>query len=231
MIKIIEKSNPKLCASVICTNLLNVKRDLDILEEEGFDYLHFDIMDGHFVPRLGLDLSLLGLITKTYSIPVEVHLMVNNPSKYIEEVVKAGVSAVIFHLEAETDINNIIYCIKKYKNIKIGLALKPETSINIIIPYLGLLDIILLMAYSPGTFGEKPVNSFSDRIKNQKKFLLEYKKENIDIAIDGGVTIKNLKSYMDSGANMLIFGTSGLFIEGIDLREQIKLIKKILNII
>jgi len=105
MIEIIEKSSPKLCASVICTNLLNVKRDLDILEEEGFDYLHFDIMDGHFVPRLGLDLSLLGLITKTYSIPVEVHLMVNNPSKYIEEVVKAGVSAVIFHLEAETDLN------------------------------------------------------------------------------------------------------------------------------
>jgi len=231
MNKIIGKSNPKLCASVICANLLNVKRDLDILEEEGFDYLHFDIMDGHFVPRLGLDLNLLEQITKTYSIPVEVHLMVDNPGKYIEKVVKAGVSAVVFHLEAGTDINNIIYSIKKYKNIKIGLALKPETPINIIIPYLGLIDIILLMAYPPGTFGEKPINSFSDRIKNLKKLLVKYKKENIDIAIDGGVTIKNLKSYLDSGVSMFIFGTAGLFIEGIDIRDQIKLIKKTLNIV
>ena len=230
MNKIIGKSNPKLCASVICTNLLNVKRDLDILEEEGFDYLHFDIMDGHFVPRLGLDLNLLGQITKKYSIPVEVHLMVDNPSKYIEEVVKAGVSAVVFHSETETDINNIIYSIKKYKNIKIGLALKPETPINLIISHLDLIDIILLMAYSPGTLGEKLINSFSDRIKNLKDLLFEYKKENIDIAIDGGIAVKNVKSYLDSGASMFIFGTSGLFIEGIDLREQIKLIKKTLNI-
>ncbi|MHB1276166.1 MAG: ribulose-phosphate 3-epimerase [Candidatus Humimicrobiaceae bacterium] len=231
MNKIIGKSNPKLCASVICANLLNIKRDLDILEEEGFDYLHFDIMDGHFVPRLGLDLNLLRQITKTYSLPVEVHLMVDNPSKYIEEVIKASASAVVFHLEAEMNINNIIYSIKKYKNIKIGLALKPETPINIIIPYLDLIDIILLMAYPPGTFGEKPINSFSDRIKNLKKLLVKYKKENIDIAIDGGVTIKNLKSYLDSGVSMFIFGTAGLFIEGIDIRDQIKLIKKTLNIV
>lgn len=231
MNKKVKKSKPKLCASVICANLLNIKRDLDILEEEGFDYLHFDIMDGHFVPRLGLDLNLLEQITKTYLIPVEVHLMVDNPSKYIKEVAKAGASAVVFHLETETDINNIIYSIKKYKNIKIGLALKPETSINIIIPYLGLIDIILLMAYSPGTLGEKPINSFLDRIKNLKKLLSKYKKEKIDIAIDGGVTIKNLKSYLSSGASMFIFGTSGLFIEGIDIRYQIQLIKKTLDII
>jgi len=231
MNKIIGKSNPKLCASVICTDLLNVKKDLDILESEGFDYLHFDIMDGHFVPRLGLDMNLLGQITKKYSIPVEVHLMVDNPSKYIEEVVKAGVSAVLFHFETEMDIRNVIYSIKKYKNIKIGIALKPETSINTISPYLDLIDIILLMAYPPGTLGKKPIDSFSDRIKNLKKLLLEYKKENIDIAVDGGVTIKNLKSYLDSGANMFIFGTSGLFIEGIDLREQIRLIKKTLDIL
>ena len=231
MNKIFRKSNPKLCASVICTNLLNVKRDLDILEEEGFDYLHFDIMDGHFVPRLGLDLNLLEQITKTYSIPVEIHLMVDNPSKYIEEIVKAGASAVVFHLEVETDVNNIIYSIKKYKNIKIGLALKPETPINIIIPYLGRIDIILLMAYSPGTLGEKPINNFLDRISNLKKLLSKEKKENIDIAVDGGITVKNLKSYLNSGASMFIFGTSGLFIEGIDIRYQIQLIKKTLDII
>jgi len=230
MNKIIRKFNPKLCASVICTDLLNVKKDLDILEEEGFDYLHFDIMDGHFVPRLGLELILLGLITKTYSIPVEVHLMVDSPGKYIEEVVKAGASAIVFHMEAEKDINNIIYGIKKYENIKIGLALKPETPINHIIPHLDLIDIILLMAYSPGTLGEKPVNSFSDRIKNLKSVLIEYKKENIDIAIDGGLTVKNLRSYLDNGANMFIFGTSGLFIEGIGIRHQIQLIKKTLDI-
>jgi len=231
MNKIIGKSNPKLCASVICTNLLNIEKDLDILEEERFDYLHFDIMDGRFVQRLGLDLTLLKKITSKYLIPVEVHLMVENPIKYIEEVVKAGAKAIVFHLENKININNLIYKIKEYKNIKIGLALKPNTPINLIIPYLDLIDIVLLMAYPPGTFGKKPKKNLEKRIYSLSKLLSKYKKENVDVAIDGGVTIKNLKSYLDSGASMFIFGTSGLFIKRIDIRDQIKLIKKTLNII
>ncbi len=145
-----KKSNifkPKLCASVICIKKPNINKDLSILEDENFDYLHYDIMDGFFVPRTGLDLNTLEQISKNISIPINAHLMVEDPNKYVDKIVEAGASVITFHIE--TMKKNIIKNISKYSNIKIGLALKPLTPIETIYPYLNFVDIITLMAYPP----------------------------------------------------------------------------------
>ena len=222
---------PKICVSVICTDLLNIEKDLDILEEEGVDYFHFDIMDSYFVPRSGLSIKLLEKITEKYSIPVEVHLMVNKPDEYIDKIVEAGGSAFIIHPEGSYNTDEIISNISRYKNIKVGLALKPETHLDIVIPYMNKLESIMLMAYPPGTIGEKPIKNFTQRISELNNLLFQYKKLNIDIAVDGGVNLYNLGTYLDNGATMFVLGSSGLFVDGIKLKAQIKLIKKTLNII
>ncbi len=219
----------KLSASVMCANLLNLEQDLDLLYEGGFDYLHFDIMDGHFVPMIGLGSFFLRQIVNNCPIPVEAHLMVDDPEKYINEVVDSGANTVIFHIEAQKDIYKIIHDAKKKYNIRIGIALRPFTPLYKVVPILKYIDLVLLMAYSPGTTGQKPMYDFDKRIEKLKELIVKNDKKNIDIAIDGGLNIKNLQKYKRSGANLFIFGNSGLFIKDRELKNQIKLIRRTLN--
>ena len=219
----------KLSASVMCANLLNLEQDLDLLRKGGFDYLHFDMMDGHFVPMIGLGSFFLRQITDNCPIPVEVHLMVDNPEKYISEVVDAGANTVIFHIETQKDIYKIIHDAKKKYNIRIGIGLSPFTQLHRVVPILKYIDLILLMAYSPGTTGQDPVYDFDDRIEELKELLIKNDKKNIDIAIDGGININNMQKYKSKGANLFVLGNSGLFVKGKELKNQIELIKRTLN--
>lgn len=222
---------PKLSISVICANILNIEKDLDILEDGGIDYLHFDIMDGKYVPRTGLSISILKKITSRYNIPVEIHLMVEDPYKYIDGIAEAGGSIIIFHPEGRKDMNKILYEASRYILLKLGLALKPETPIEILVPYLEKIDTILLMAYPPGTLGEKPMANFPERIRSVRNLISDHNRKDIDIAVDGNVNTNNLKKYLDNGASVFVLGTSGLFIDGAELKSQLNLIKKTLHII
>ena len=219
----------KLSASLICCNFFNLKRDIDIFLQEGLDYIHFDIMDGHFVPRIGLGTFFLDQLTKKQKIPVEVHLMVSDPLKYIEEIANSGVSMITFHYEVGEDLYRIIQKIKEYDEIKIGLALRPYTPINFIIPLIDYLDSVLLMAYSPGTNSQRPFVNFDKRIKELNEILIQYNKENTDVAVDGGISIDNIKRFKENGAIFFIFGNSVLSVKGKKVNEQINLIKNILN--
>ena len=218
-----------LSASLICADLLNLERDLRILSQKGFDYIHFDMMDGHFVPRLGLGTFFLEQVVKKQPIPVDVHLMVSDPTRYIGEIAEAGASIITFHYESGKDIYQVIERIKKY-NIKAGIALRPFTPFSLIVPFIDYLDLVLLMAYSPGTRGQKPIANFLGRIKELRELLIERDRENIDIAVDGGVSEDKLQIFKNNGANFFIFGTSGLFMPGIPLETQIDKIRKILHI-
>ena len=221
----------KLSASVMCANLLNLEKDLNLLYRGRFDYLHFDIMDGHFVPMIGLGSFFLRQITNNCPIPVEVHLMVDDPEKYISEIVDAGADTIIFHIETQKDVYKIIHDAEEEHNIRIGIALRPFTPLYNIIPILKYIDLILLMAYSPGTTGQKPIYGFDKRIEELKELTVKNDKKNIDIAIDGGLNIKNIRKYKSSGANLFIFGSSGLFVKDRDLKSQIVLVKRNLNIL
>ena len=139
----------KLSASIICADLLNLERDIRILQQKGIDFLHFDMMDGHFVPRIGLGTFFLKQLSSSQSLPVEAHLMVSAPGKYVDELADAGAAMITGHHESAPDIPTVLDRIKQ-REVKTGVALHPETPISVVEPYVDLLDLILLMAYAPG---------------------------------------------------------------------------------
>ncbi len=218
----------KLSASLICADLLNLESDLSIIHQKGFDYIHFDVMDGHFVPGIGLGTFFLEQLTAGQPVPVDVHLMVSDPQKYIDEIAKAGASIITFHYETGTDIYRTLQKIKKH-NIKAGIALRPFTPLSSILTFIEYLDMVLLMAYSPGISGQEPVPNFERRIKELNDILDRRGLQDIDIAVDGGVSEDILQKLRINGANFFVFGNSGLFIPGKKLESQIEIIDKILN--
>ena len=133
------------------------------------------------------------------------------------------------HYESGKDIYQVIERIKKYK-VKAGIALRPFTPFSLIVPFIDYLDLVLLMAYSPGTRGQKPISNFEGRIKELRDLLIERDREHVDIAVDGGVSEDKLQIFKNKGANFFIFGTSGLFMPGITLETQIDKINKIFHI-
>ena len=223
------KRRTKLSASVMCADLLNLERDLNVLKKTGFDYIHFDLMDGHFVPEVGLGTFFLEQLTQKQSIPVDVHLMVTRPQRFIAEIAAAGAAMVIFHYEVIEDAYYILQTIKRY-DLKAGIALRPFTPIEVVSPCLDHIDLVLLMAYAPGIRNQSPLPDFSNRIEKLNNLLVALKREDIDIAVDGGVTEDKMAEYNDCGANFMILGSSGLFIPNTDLEAQITKIKNILRI-
>ena len=201
----------KLSVSFICADLFNMKSDFDEMGTQGIDYIHFDMMDGHFVPRLGSGTYFLRQLTKKQSIPVEVHLMVDDPAAYIDDIAEAGASMVTFHVETGKDEYHVINKIKHH-GMKVGVALRPYTPISSIQPLLNDLDLVLLMAFSPGILDQSVMYGFNDRIAGCRRILDQNGKNEVEIAVDGGIRQENIAMLRSAGVNMFILGSSGLFV-------------------
>jgi ribulose-phosphate 3-epimerase len=217
----------KLSASVICANLLNLETDIAILHSAKLDYLHFDIMDGHFVPEIGLGVFFLERLSDAQNIPIDVHLMIEHPKNYIDSVAAAGASIITVHYEAQDEIGDCLMRIKEI-GLKAGIALKPETPVSAIKKHLDCLDMILLMAYPPGTRGHQPISSLEQKIGTLSGFLDSQGNSDVDVAVDGGVNCKRIRAYRSRGANFFVLGSSGLFLIDGDLEKQIGVIREAL---
>ena len=220
-----------LSASVISADPLNLERDLTLLAGHGFG-LHFDLMDGHFVPRFGLHLDLLARITATLPVPVDVHLMVSDPLPWIDQVAAAGASLVTFHLEAAADAYLVLNQIRAARTaagnpLRAGVALRPLTPLAAVEPLLDQVDAVLLMAYAPGTTGQAPVPGFGDRIEALRRLLEGRGRCAVDIIIDGGVSQKLMPRYRARGANGFVFGSAGLFTRARSLADNIARIRRL----
>ena len=185
------------------------------------DYIHIDIMDGKFVSNKTWTTSEVKKFTSYSTLPLEVHLMVNNPSKYIEDYALMNTSIIIFHYEAVKDINEMINKVKLY-GLKVCIAINPETNINVLIPYLNMIDEVLIMSVHPGKSGQSFIEESLEKISVLKNIILEGNYKTI-ISVDGGINNETGLLCKDAGADELV---SASYIQK-DIINNIKTLKNI----
>ena len=202
-------NNKELFVSTISDDPKNIFKNLKSYEKNGISGIHFDIMDGVFVPRFGLYPELLEAIKKETFLPIEVHLMVTNPEVYIERFVSAGANRIIVHYESLLDVDKFLLFCNQFE-IEVGLAINPKTSLQLVKDYLKNIDLVLLMAINPGI----PKHPFIPSVLNKLidlKSLVDRLENKVKIGVDGGVTFDNLQLLFANGANVLICGSGTIF--------------------
>lgn len=194
--------------SILSADFANLERDIKLVEQAGADWLHVDVMDGHFVPNITIGVPVVKSIKHVTKLPLDVHLMIENPEKYIEAFANAGADILTFHYEAVSDVKNVIDLIKSF-GVKAGISIKPKTSPEVLLPYLKDLDLVLVMTVEPGFGGQKFMQDCADKIKFIKKYLnchSELDSENVIIQVDGGINAETARICTSYGANSLVAG-------------------------
>lgn len=196
--------------SILSADFANLERDIKLVENNGADWIHVDVMDGHFVPNITIGIPVVKSIRKVTNLPLDVHLMIENPEKYIEDFANAGADIITFHYEAiakshseldSASIRNIIKQIKSFR-VKAGLSIKPKTSPDVIIPYLKDLDLALVMTVEPGFGGQKFMEDCADKIVQIKSNA----PQDLIIQVDGGINDVTGKLCTQKGATSLVAG-------------------------
>ena len=208
--------------SMLSADFANLERDLKEVEKSGADYLHVDIMDGHFVPNITMGPDQVAQIRKTISIPFDVHLMITEPLKYIDRFADAGADIITVHVESEGGIQACIDAIVK-KGVKAGLVVSPDTVISVIEPYLDQISMVLIMCVYPGFGGQSYIPASTEKIRACREMI---DKRDIDLQVDGGINFNTLKEVVDAGANVIVSG-SCLF-KG-DMKENMRQFRKIIQ--
>ena len=196
--------------SLLSADFSKLKEDIEIVEKAGAERLHIDCMDGHFVPNFTFGPFILKAIRKLTNLHLETHLMIDNPSNYFDDFIDAGADTLIFHHEASNDIKKDLEHIKS-RNIKCGIALKPETDYKVIEDYINILDYILIMSVSPGFGGQGFIEDTLLKMKNINDLCKKNRLRNeIIIGVDGGVNLSTIKKVYETGIDVTVVG-SGLY--------------------
>jgi len=196
----------KVSPSILASDFSKLGDEVAALAKAGADYIHVDVMDGHFVPNISMGPSIVKSVRGKTSIPFDVHLMIDPIEPYIDDFIKAGADIISIHPEAN---DNIEKCIDKIKsnNVKAGLAINPDTNWEVAIPFLDKLDIIVVMSVHPGFGGQKFISSTLEKLKLLRKKIDETH-PHIELEIDGGVNFDNIDSILKAGANVIVAGTT-----------------------
>jgi len=215
----------KISASFLSSK--NKAKDLEKLNLTTIDYIHLDFMDGKFVPQKSLSVRELKKIYKYTSKRLDVHLMVKKPAKYIKKFISLNTEFITFHVEVQEDIHKLINLIHKY-GVKAGLAIKPDTDIELLKEYLDEIDLILVMSVEPGKGGQEFIKTSTEKIISIKKMLHELGKTNILVSVDGGINdeTKELVSHADILVSGSYITKSNNFQEAIDNLKYDKVAEK-----
>ncbi|MDL2295319.1 ribulose-phosphate 3-epimerase [Lachnospiraceae bacterium OttesenSCG-928-E19] len=213
-----------LAPSILAADFTKLGEQIVATQEGGAEYLHFDVMDGAFVPSISFGMPVLQSIKDASNQFYDVHLMIQEPIRYIEEFAKAGADSITIHLEACENVEETIQAIRN-QNIKVGISICPDTPISALEPWVSKVDMILIMSVHPGFGGQKFIESSLDKIRNLRKLLNE-KNLSVDIQVDGGIYLTNVETVLEAGANVIVAG-SAVFHN--DPKENVKAFMEILK--
>jgi ribulose-phosphate 3-epimerase len=192
--------------SLLAADFANLQRDCEMINQSEADWLHIDIMDGVFVPNISFGFPVLNAVKKHIEKPLDVHLMIVEPDKYIEDFAKAGAAIITVHYEACVHLHRTIQLIKA-AGCKAGVALNPHTPVELLADILADLDLVLVMSVNPGFGGQKFITQSLYKIAKLKQLALQLN-PNLIIEVDGGVSISNAESLLKAGANALVAGNA-----------------------
>lgn len=206
-----------LSPSILSADFKCLEKDILETKKAGAKYLHIDVMDGKFVPSISFGMPVIKSIRAVDNIIFDVHLMIEEPIRYVKEFVESGADIITIHLEACEDVQATIDKIHSF-GIKAGLSIKPKTPVEKLIPYLDQVEMILMMSVEPGFGGQKYIEESTERIKKVKEMLIE-RGLSTDLEVDGGINVDNVDIVLEAGVNVVVAGSA---IFGGNIEEKTK---------
>lgn len=195
----------RIAPSILSADFARLGEEVCAIDEAGCDWIHVDVMDGHFVPNLSYGLPIVEAVRKATALPIETHLMISNPGEFLERFHSAGADAITFHYEAVDDPRPLLETLRKL-GAEAGLAINPETPVSAIVPYLDAVDIVLVMSVSPGFGGQKFETVALDKLRELSRLVDSH----MILEVDGGVNLETIGACAAAGAHSHIVG-SGIF--------------------
>jgi ribulose-phosphate 3-epimerase len=196
----------KLAPSILSADFAHLGDAVQAIERAGADWVHVDVMDGHFVPNLTFGPKMVADLHKATALPLDVHLMIERPDDWVDRYVEAGATYVVVHIEAVKDVRGTLARIRK-RGARAGLTLNPETPVDAVIPFLSDIDLLLVMSVHPGFGGQKFIESALDKVRLVRRALDE-RKVSAELEVDGGIKVDNAARVADAGASVLVAGSA-----------------------
>lgn len=197
---------PLISPSILSADFARLAEAVQMVEAAGADWIHVDVMDGHFVPNLTVGPPMVEALRKVTSLPLDVHLMMTNPDDFIPEFVDAGADLLTVHVEACPHLHRTVQSIKE-RQVKAGVSLNPATSVTTLEEILGEVDLVLVMSVNPGFGGQQFISSSLDKIRRIRT-MMNNSRSSAHLEVDGGVNLTNVASVIQAGANVLVAGSA-----------------------